>query len=185
MFTRLSLINGTVCKRQTESRRILTIRINNNRSIAMEQSVINYWGRSFNRFILQQPHPRFCCDSYTHRSCSVRVKDIYSSVNQHSELINQDSSLRWNKMCTQQQTNLETLTQQKSNSWTPMDPTIDRSSDPSQHNWNLYAGAMIKSEFKHTGVQLKMSAKLLTVIVWTTKHAVCRITSMLYPMSLL
>ena len=24
-------------------------------------------------FTLQQPHPRFCCGSYTHRSCSVRV----------------------------------------------------------------------------------------------------------------
>ena len=103
MFTRLSLINGTLCKRQTESGRTLTIRINHNRSIAIEQSVINYWGRGFNRFILQQPHPRFCCDSYTHRSWSVRLKDIYSSVNQQGELINQDSSLRWNKMCTQQQ----------------------------------------------------------------------------------
>ena len=45
-------------------------------------------------FTLQQPRPRFCCGSYTHISCSVRVKDLYSSMNQNSEHINQDSSLR-------------------------------------------------------------------------------------------
>ena len=89
------------------------------------------------------------------------MKDLYSSVNQNSERINQDSSLRWNKTSTQQQTNSETLGQQKSNSWTPVGPTKDRSSDPSQLNWKLYAGAIIKSEARTTGVQLKRSAKLI------------------------
>ena len=31
------------------------------------------------------------------------MKDFYSSMNQNSEHINQDSSLRWNKTSTQQQ----------------------------------------------------------------------------------
>ena len=34
-------------------------------------------------------NPRFGCGSNTHRSCSVRVKDLYSSMNQNSELMNQ------------------------------------------------------------------------------------------------
>ena len=41
-------------------------------------------------------------------------------MNQNSEHINQDSSLRWNKTSTQKQTNSETPEQQKSNSWTPV-----------------------------------------------------------------
>ena len=45
MAIRLSLINRTVSQRQTEIGRTLTIRINHNRSIALECSVINYWGR--------------------------------------------------------------------------------------------------------------------------------------------
>ena len=81
-------------------------------------------------------------------------------MNQNGEHINQDSSLRWNKTSTQQQTNSETLEQQKSNSWTPVTPTKDRPSGPSQLNWKLYAGAIIKSEARPTGVQLKRSAKL-------------------------
>ena len=105
-------------------------------------------------------------------------------MNQNSEHINQDLSLRLNKTNTQQQTNSETLEQQKSNSWTPVGPTKDRKSGPSQLNWKLYAGAIIKSEAWPTGVQLKRSAKLLTVIGLTTKHAVCRITFMLYPILL-
>ena len=99
------------------------------------------------------------------------MKDLYSSVNQNREHINRDSSLRWNKKSTQQQTNSETLEQQKSNSWTPVGPTKDRSSGPSQLNWKLYAGAIIKSEARPTSVQLKRSAKLLTVIGLTTKNA--------------
>ena len=51
------------------------------------------------------------------------MKDLYSSSNQNSEHINQDSSLRCNKTSSQQQTNSETLEQQKSNSWTPVGPT--------------------------------------------------------------
>ena len=51
------------------------------------------------------------------------MKDLYSSMNQNSEHISQDSSLRWNKTGTQQQTNSETLEQQKSNSWIPVGAT--------------------------------------------------------------
>ena len=90
----------------------------------------------------------------------------------------------FNKTRTQQQTNSETLEQQKSDSWTPVGPTKDISSGPSQLNLKLYAGVIIKSEARPTGVQLMRSAKLLTVIVLTTKHAVCRITFMLYPIFL-
>ena len=60
--------------------------------------------------------------------------NLISSMNQNSEHINQDSSLRWNKTSTQQQTNSETLEQQK-HSWTPVGQTKDRSSGPSQLNW--------------------------------------------------
>ena len=108
------------------------------------------------------------------------MKDLYPSMDQTSEHINQDLSLRWNKASTQQQTNSKTLEQQKSKSWTPVGPTKDRSSGPSQLNWKLYAEAIIKSEARPTGLELKRSAKLSTVIGLTTKHAVCRITFMLY-----
>ena len=37
-------IKWTISKRPTESERILTIRINHNRSTTLERSVINYWG---------------------------------------------------------------------------------------------------------------------------------------------
>ena len=40
-------------------------------------------------------------------------------------------------------------------------------------------GTIIQSEVRPTVVQLKRSAKLLTFIGLTTKHAVCRITFML------
>ena len=77
-------------------------------------TVSNKLLEGLNRFTLQQPLPRFCCGSYTHRRCSVRVKDLYSSMNQNCEHINPDLSLRCNKTSTQQQTNSETLEQQKS-----------------------------------------------------------------------
>ena len=70
------------------------------------------------------------------------------------------------------------------NNWTPVGPTKDISSGPSQFNWKLYAGAIIRSEGRPTGVQLKRSAKLLTVIVLATKYAVGRIAFMLYPILL-
>ena len=47
----------------------------------------------------------------------------------------------------------------------------------SQFNWKLYAGAIITSEVRPTGVR---SVKLLTVTGLNTKHAVCRLTFMLY-----
>ena len=54
------------------------------------------------------------------------MKDLYSSMNQNREHINQDLSLKWNKTSTQQQTNSEMLEQQTSNSWTPVGPTKHR-----------------------------------------------------------
>ena len=44
---------------------------------------------------------------------------------------------------------------------------------PDKLNWKLYAGAIITSEARPTGLQLKRSAKLLTLIGLTTKHAAC------------
>ena len=121
MATRLSKINWTVSQRQTESGRTLTIRINHNISIALERSVINYLaGGGLLKPVLRSSNltlGRFCCGSYTHRSCSVRVMHLLINES-NSEHINQDSSLRWNKTSTQQQTNSETLEQQRSNSWT-------------------------------------------------------------------
>ena len=102
-------------------------------------------------------------------------------MNQDSEYINQNLSLRCNKTSTQQQTNSETLEQQKSNSWTTVGPTKDKSSGLSQLKLKLYAVTIIKSEARPTCVQLKRSAKLLTMIGLTTRQAVCRITFMLYP----
>ena len=48
---------------------------------------------------------------------------------------------------------------------------------PAPTNWNksLYVGAIIESDARPTGVQLKREAKLLTVIGLNTKHADCRI----------
>ena len=43
----------------------------------------------------------------------------------------------------------------------------------------VYDGTVIQSEARPTVVQLKRLAKLLTLIGLTTKHAVCRKTSML------
>ena len=57
--------------------------------------------------------------------------------------------MRWNKTSPQQQTNSETLDQQKSNSWAPVGPGKDRSPGPSQLNWKLYAGPIIKSEARY------------------------------------
>ena len=77
-----------------------------------------------------------------------------------------------NQRITQQQTNTnsETLEQQKSNSWTPMGPTKDRA--------NLTETFMPEPSLSlmPIGVQLKRSAKVLTVIGFTTKHAVGHIT---------
>ena len=44
-----------------------------------------------------------------------------------------------------------------------LNPTKDKASSPSQLNWKIYAGAIIKSEARPAGVQLKRSARLLTV----------------------
>ena len=52
------------------------------------------------------------------------------------------------------------------------------------HHAPTKAGAIIKSEARPAGVQLKRGAKLLTVIGLAIKHAVCRIIFMLYPVIL-
>ena len=44
---------------------------------------------------------------------------------------------------------------------------------------DFYVGAIIESDARPTGVQLKREAKLLTVIGLNTKHADCRIIFML------
>ena len=49
---------------------------------------------------------------------------------------------------------------------------------------NIYVGAIIESDARPTGVQLKREAKLLTVIGLNTEHADCRIIFMLYPIRL-
>ena len=46
-----------------------------------------------------------------------------------------------------------------------------KSSGPNQLNKKLYVGAIIESDARPTGVQLKREAKLLTVIGLNTKHA--------------
>ena len=103
-------------------------------------------------------------------------------MNQNSEHINQNSTLRWNKTSTQHQLwNAGATEVQQLN---PDGPNQRQITNPSQLNLKFYAGAIIKSEDQPTGVQLKRSAKLLTVTGLTTKHAVCRITFMLYPVLL-
>ena len=70
----------TNSQRLTESGRTNTIRINHNRSTALEPSVINYRGL--------KPVSR-CLDSavlHIYISCPVRLKDFYSSVNQYSTM---------------------------------------------------------------------------------------------------
>ena len=49
---------------------------------------------------------------------------------------------------------------------------------------SFMSGAIIDSEARPTGVQLKRGAKLLTVLGLDTKHADCRIIFMLYPIRL-
>ena len=49
---------------------------------------------------------------------------------------------------------------------------------------SFYVGAIIESDARPTGVQLKREAKLLTVIGLNTKHADCRIIFMLHPIRL-
>ena len=60
-------------------------------------------------------------------------------------------------------------------------PTTDHQASANLTESRHKAEPIIKSEARPTGVQLKRSAKLLTVIGITAKHAVCRITFMLYP----
>ena len=78
-----------------------TIRINYNRSTAFEWSVINNWrgvgggGRGGGKPVSRSSKPRL--DSvvvHKHTSCSVRVKDYYSSMHQNSKNTNQGSTLR-------------------------------------------------------------------------------------------
>ena len=73
-----------------------------------------------------------------------------------------------------------TLEQKKTNSWTLVGQATDKK-DPAPTNKWLYVGAIIESDDRPTGVQLKREAKLLTVIGLNTKHADCRIIFMLYP----
>ena len=89
-----------------------------------------------------------------------------------------DTIQHWNetRWVLNSKTNTETQEQQNSNSWTPLGPTKDRKSSPNQLDWKLLG----RSEARPTSVQLKGAANLLTVIGLSTKHAICRITFMLY-----
>ena len=73
----------------------------------------------------------------------------------------------------------------KTNSWTPVGQATDNKA-PARTNLNkqLYVGAIIESDVRPTGVQLKREAKLLTMIGLNTKHADCRIIFILYPINL-
>ena len=77
------------------------MQINHNRSTALEPSIINYWGLK-PVSCCSSPRPRFCCGSQTYKlfGSRARLLLINESKQQH---INQDSTLRWNKMRTQQQ----------------------------------------------------------------------------------
>ena len=66
----------------------------------------------------------------------------------------------------------------------PSRPNQRQTINPSQLIWKLDAGAIIKYESRPTGVQLKRSAKLLTLIGLITKHEACHITFILYPLLL-
>ena len=73
----------------------------------------------------------------------------------------------------------------KTNSWTPVGQATDnKAQTPTNLNKQLYVGAIIESDARPTGVQLKKEAKLLTMIGLNTKHADCRIIFMLYPIHL-
>ena len=74
---------------------------------------------------------------------------------------------------------IETLEQKKTTMLNLDGPRNRKVSRPNQPNIKLYVGTIIESEPRPTGVQLKRTAKLLTVIGLTTKHADCRITSTL------
>ena len=81
----------------------------------------------------------------------------------------------------QDQYNTETLEQQKSNSWTAMGPTKDRLSSPNQLRGLKFLDRGHNYVWGPTaGMQLKMAAKLVTVIGLTTKHTVCRMIFLLY-----
>ena len=65
--------------------------------------------------------------------------------------------------------------------WSKRKPTVEPRWAKQQ---TIYVGAIIESDARPTGVQLKREAKLLTVIGLNTKHADCRIIFMLYPICL-
>ena len=73
--------------------------------------------------------------------------------------------------------------------WSKRKPTVEprwakeqtKKLRPKQTKINSF---IIESDARHTGVQLKREAKLLTVNVLNTKHADCRIIFMLYPIRL-
>ena len=52
-----------------------------------------------------------------------------------------------------------TLGQQMPNSWTPVGPIKDRASRHNLLKWKFMAGAIIESEARPVGVQLKRAAK--------------------------
>ena len=98
------------------------------------------------------------------------MKDFYSSMNQNSEYINQDSSLKQDE-----------YSAAKPDAGAAEVKQLNPCGPDQRQSWKLYAGAIVKSEAQPAGMQLKRAAKLLIVIGLNIKHAVCRITFMLYP----
>ena len=83
----------------------------------------------------------------------------------------------------------ETLEQQISKGWTSMGLTKDRASSPNQSFWKCLAVAFNSSQARPFGMQLKrevvngnwVNHQACTL---SHKHALCRITCMLYPVHL-
>ena len=70
----------------------------------------------------------------------------------------------------------ENLKQTQIVSWAPVDQATDESSGPNQLKWIVLGRAIMESDARSTGVQLKSAAQPSTVIGLITKHADCRIT---------
>ena len=76
------------------------------------------------------------------------------------------------------------LKQKKITSWAPVDQATDERSGPNQLKCIASGRAIMESDARSTGVQLKSALKPSTVIGLITKHADCHITFRLEPIRL-
>ena len=81
------------------------------------------------------------------------MKDFYSSMNQNNEHINQDLSLRWNKMSTQQQDLM--LEQRKSNSWTSVGLTKDSLHGFQQNTAHVIHACKLNGQYIYSSIQTR------------------------------